>query len=232
MNEPVSKLTLVAVHRLLDHRLPDPLRQAAVNLSFHDQRVDQIAGVVDRHQLQQLRLASLAIDFEHRDVAAERIGVVGRLEERFVAEARLEILGQRHRHVGKRGDVGERLRRCRRAFHRDGAVLEDEIVGIRLEQLRGELRHLRLDLAAREVQRRAADGLRSAAERADALFDDRGVAVLNRHVLERHAELIGQHLPERRLVALTVRRGAGGGGDAPVTLDGHPPVLPSPGRKR
>ena len=61
-----------------------------MDLPFDDQRVDQIAGIVDGDQLQQLRLAGLAIDFEHRDVAAERIGVVRRLEERFVAQARLE----------------------------------------------------------------------------------------------------------------------------------------------
>ena len=82
---------------------------------------------------------------------------------------------------------------------------------LRFEQRRGELRHLRLHLGAGHVQRRAADGLRAAAERADALLHDRRVAVLDRDVLDRHAELIGQHLRERRLVALAVRRGAGRG---------------------
>ena len=80
---------------------------------------------------------------------------------------------------------------------------------MRFEQRRGELRHLRLHLAAGHVQRRAADGLRAAAEGADALLHDAGVAVQDRDVLDRHAELIGEHLRERRLVALAVRRRAG-----------------------
>jgi hypothetical protein len=34
-------------------------------------------------------------------------------------------------------------------------------------------------------------------------------------------KLIGEHLRERRLVALAVRRRAGGGADAAIALDGH-----------
>ena len=59
--------------------------------------------------------------------------------------------------------------------------------------------------AARHVQRGAAHGLRPAAERADPLLHDARVAVLNRDVIQRDAELIGEHLRERRLVALAVR---------------------------
>jgi triphosphoribosyl-dephospho-CoA synthetase len=57
----------------------------------------------------------------------------------------------------------------------------------------------------RHVQRGAADGLRAAAERADALLHHGGVAVQDGDVLERHAELIGKHLREGGLVALAVR---------------------------
>ena len=92
-----QELTVFVVDGFFDHRLADALRQPAVNLSFDDQRIDQVSGIVDRDELQQRRLAGLAIDFEHRDVAAERIGVVRRLEERLVAQARLEPSRQRHR---------------------------------------------------------------------------------------------------------------------------------------
>ena len=97
-----QQLAVVVVDGLLDHRLADALRQAAVDLSLDDHRVDQIPGVVDGDELQQRRLAGLAIDLEHRDVAAERIGVVGRLEERLVAQPGLEPRRKRHRHVGER----------------------------------------------------------------------------------------------------------------------------------
>ena len=226
------QLAVVVVDRFFDHRLADALRQAAVDLSFDDQRVDQIAGIVDGDQLQQLRLAGLAIDLEHRDVAAERIGVVRRLEERFVAEARLDARRQRHGHIGVAGDRRERFRLGRRALDADHAVLEDDVVFAGFEHRRGELRHLLLHLAAGEMQRRAGDRLRAAAEGADALLHDAGVAVQDRDVLDRHAELIGQHLRERRLVALAVRRRAGRRGNAAVALDRDLAVFPSAGRQR
>ena len=74
-----------AVGDLLDQRLPDALRQPPVNLPLDDERIDEVVGVVERHHLQQPRLARLPVDLQHRDVAAERIGVVRRLEERRVA---------------------------------------------------------------------------------------------------------------------------------------------------
>ena len=78
-----------------------------MNLPFDDHRVDQIPGVVDGDQLQQRRLAGLAVDLDHRDVAAERVGVVRWFEEGFVAQAGLEAFRQRHRHIRERGDTRE-----------------------------------------------------------------------------------------------------------------------------
>ena len=94
------QLAVLVVDGLLDHRLADALGQAAVDLSLDNQRVDEVAGIVHGDELEQPRLAGVLVDLEHRDVAAERVGVVGRLEERFVAQARLEPRRQRHRHVG------------------------------------------------------------------------------------------------------------------------------------
>ena len=50
--------------------------------------------------------------------------------------------------------------------------------------------------------------------------------------LDRHAELVGEHLRERRFVALPVRRRAGRGADPAVALDRHLRVLPAAGRQR
>src|SRR4030095_7241844 len=74
------QLTVLVEDGFLDHRLANTLRQAAVNLSFHDQRVDQMTVIVDGDELQEVGLTSLAIDLEHGDVATERVGVVRRLE--------------------------------------------------------------------------------------------------------------------------------------------------------
>ena len=88
------------------------------------------------------------------------------------------------------------------------------------EQCRGELRHLGLHLRASVVQRRPADRLRAAAEGADPLLDHRRIAVVNRHMVQGHTELVGQHLREGGLVALSVRRRAGRSADPAVPLDG------------
>ena len=74
-----------------------------------------------------------------------------------------------------------------------------------LEQRGSKPGHLRFDLGARHMQGSAADGLRAAAEGADALLRDGGVAMQDRHMLDGHAELIGQHLSKRRFVALPLR---------------------------
>ena len=98
---------MLAVDGLLDHRLAYALRQPAVNLSFDDERIDQVAGVIDGHELQQFRLARVAIDLEHRDVAAERVRVVRGFEKRLFAQAGFESFGERHRYVGVAGDIGK-----------------------------------------------------------------------------------------------------------------------------
>ena len=128
--------------------------------------------------------------------------------------------------IGKGSDFGERLAFCRGTLDHDLAALEDDVLRRGFEQSTSKLRHLRPHLGAGHVQRRAADRLRPAAERPDALFHDRRVAVMDRDVLDRHAELIGKHLPERRFVTLPVRRGASRCADAAVAFDGYLRVLP------
>ena len=101
-----QRLPVRGVGDLLDRRLPDALLQPAMDLPLDDDRIDQVAGIVDRHHLLQPRLAGLPVDLQHRDVAAERIGVVLRLEERLAAQSRGQSLGQPGRPVGVGGNLG------------------------------------------------------------------------------------------------------------------------------
>ena len=96
-----------------------------------------------------------------------------------------------------------------------------------LEQQCREPGHLRLHFRTRQVDRGSAHRLRPAAERADALLDDARVAMVDRHVIHRDAELIGQHLGERRLVPLPVRRRAGRGAEAAVAFYRDLRILPA-----
>src|SRR5687768_13714730 len=78
-----QQLTVFVVGHFFDHRLPDALCETAVNLPFDDERVDEVSRIVDGEQLEKRRLAGLPVDLEHRDMTAEWIRVVRRLEERF-----------------------------------------------------------------------------------------------------------------------------------------------------
>jgi hypothetical protein len=81
----------------------------AVDLALDDQRVDEIPRIVHGDELEERGFSCLSIHLHHRDVAAERIRVVARLEECFFAQARLETRWQRHRDVGECRDLSERL---------------------------------------------------------------------------------------------------------------------------
>ena len=71
------------------------------------------------------------------------------------------------------------------------------------------LARLLLHLSHRQQHGRAADRSPAAAERADSLGGDGGVAGLDDHVFHRDAELIRHDLREGRLLTLAVGRDAG-----------------------
>ena len=73
MNEPDRSCAGVAVvDDMLPQRLADALRDAAVDLAVHDQRVDRAAEIVDRAVAHDLDYAGLGIDLDLADVAAIR----------------------------------------------------------------------------------------------------------------------------------------------------------------
>ncbi len=87
------------------------------------------------------------------------------------------------------------------------------------------------DLLRRHVHRRAADHEAAAAERADAVRDDVGVAVHHVHVIDVDAECVADHLCEGRLLALAVGRRARHYGDAAGRLDAQLGALPGAGAR-
>ena len=71
MNEPDSICPLAGVvEAVLDQRLPDPLRDAAVGLAVDDHRVDGAADVVDGGVAHDRDHAGVGIDLDLADVAA------------------------------------------------------------------------------------------------------------------------------------------------------------------
>src|SRR5881396_3433383 len=104
-----QQLTVFVVDHFFYHGLPDALGEAAVNLSFDDERVDEMSRIVHRHELQECWLPCLTVDLDHRDVTTERVRVVTRLEEGFITQAGLEAGRERYWSVGICGHARERL---------------------------------------------------------------------------------------------------------------------------
>ncbi len=62
------------VHRALEQRLADALRDAAMHLAVQDERVDRLPDVVDRGVAHDFDRAGLGIDFEFADRSTGRVG--------------------------------------------------------------------------------------------------------------------------------------------------------------
>lgn len=84
MYEPVQQLArLVVVHGAFEQRLAQTLGDAAVYLAFDDHRIDDVAEVVDRDELNDRGLAGFRIDLDLAHIRAGRIREVGRIVEAF-----------------------------------------------------------------------------------------------------------------------------------------------------
>src|SRR5580704_5405143 len=69
-----QKLTIAVVDGLFHQRLADALYDAAVELAFNDERIDDDAEVVDTGILGDLDDSGLRIDLDLGDMAAVRVG--------------------------------------------------------------------------------------------------------------------------------------------------------------
>ena len=95
-----------------------------------------LPDVVDGEVALELDLAGIGVDLDHGDVRAEREGAVGRVVVRRVVKERLlafrQVVGER----GRARDLLDRLRGLGRALDVCLAVLEDDVLDVRLEHMR------------------------------------------------------------------------------------------------
>src|SRR4029079_16539280 len=92
-----ERIALLVVREVLEERLPDAGRDAAVHLPLGNQRVHDGARVVDRDEVAELDLACLRVDLDYGDVRAEREGGSARLEDLGGAQLREPSLRGRGR---------------------------------------------------------------------------------------------------------------------------------------
>src|SRR2546426_438546 len=75
------ELAIFVVDQFFPHGLAQPLGNAALDLSVHQQRIDDVAAVVDGNVLVDLYFTGFRVHFTRANVTAEGEGEVGRLEE-------------------------------------------------------------------------------------------------------------------------------------------------------
>ena len=203
----MARLRVVAAG--LEHRLAQSLRDAAVHLALHDHRIDDVAEVVHRGEPVDAHAAGLRVDLDLAHVAARRVGEVGRVVERVLVQAGLELVERVVvRHIGRERHLAEGLLLVGARDLEHAAVVLDVVLGC-LEQVGGDLLAFGDDLVERLHDRRAADRDRARAVGAHAEEHLRRVAVHDLHLLHAKTEPVGDHLREGRLVPLAVRMRAG-----------------------
>src|SRR5262249_41683650 len=181
---------------------PDPLGEAAVDLTVDDHRVDDVAAVVHRDEAPHLDLARAAVDVHHADIAAEGEGEVGRI----VVVRRLQPCLHTLRMIGISGESAllDGLRLLRSALDVELARLPLEVALAYFQQVRGELFRLVADLARGKRARRAGSGGRAAGVSPKAIRRRIRVAFLHLHVRGGNTELLGDNLRIGGLVALAL----------------------------
>ena len=82
-----------------------------MNLSLDDHRIDDRAAVIHRHKAANMHLARATVDIHDTDVAAERIGEIGRIIVVDRLQARLQI--RRAVGIGGKSQFLDGLALCR-----------------------------------------------------------------------------------------------------------------------
>ena len=183
------------------HRIP--LGQPAVNLPFDDHRVDPHAAVVQRHHALHVPLSGLGIDLDHDDIGTERERHVGRVVVVHALQTGLEVV--RRVGVGGECDLLDGRAAVRRTLHVESSWFPLQVLRRGFQQMGRDQPGLVAQLAGDHGGRCATDRCRSRGIGAETVGRVVGVALLHRDVAGGDAELVGDDLRERRLVALSLR---------------------------
>ena len=178
-----------------------------MHLARDDERVDAHAAVVHRDEIADAHASGLAVQLDHRHVSAEGIDELRRTEELGRLEPGVDV-GRELARIGAGRDLGEAEGAIGHALHLVATVGIGDVHGRRLEQVGGDAPRLVLHTERRLEDRGPTDGEAAASARAVAHGRVEGVAVTDDDLVEVHPELVGDDLGERRLVPLTVGRGA------------------------
>src|SRR5262249_13561397 len=188
----LKDVTALVVLYLLVKGGTESHRQAAVNLTLDNHRIDNVSAVVDGHKASYLDLARTFVNVDYTDVAPKRIGeiwwivVVDCFESGFHPGWMIRI--------GRQRDLLNRLRAIGRTFDEEFSHFPFEVILVSLEQIGSNFPGLVFDLSASHGTGSSRDG--RAATRIGSQSIWRGVRVtfLYQHVVDGKTKLLSDDL--------------------------------------
>ena len=201
---PAQAVALLVEGDHLHQRHADAVDDAAVHLALDDHRVDPGAAVVDGQEAPHLDHRGARIDVHHTEVRAVGVGQVLRVVADLGVEPALDAVGQIAGAVRAHRDVLDGHRRRRVPLDVERALLPLQVGDRNLEHARRDDLGLVAHLAGHQCGGRTRDRCRPAAVGAQPERRLVGVAVHHLDVVGRDAQLLGDDLSERRLVALAL----------------------------
>ena len=209
-----EELAFVVVEQLLHQRAADSLDHAAVELPLHHHRIDGSAAIVDGDMTEQTHRAIVEVHVEDDTLRAERPRDGAWVEEPAMTEPGAAGVRERRAPHRRPRHLAEGQAPVGNALDEHTAAVEHDVVGSALEQLGGDEPGLLRHLCRRARDGRSRHGGHPARDGSHAVADELRVAALDHDAVERHGELIGADLGQRRLVRLAL------GGHADVDEDG------------
>ena len=198
---------VLVVDDLLQQRVADALRDAAMHLAVGDHRVDDLAGVLRHQEFLDDDAPGLDVHLDDRDVAGvgER---AGRIVVAGLADAGIDLALEAMR---LRISLARHFRNRHRAIGAGNfrlAVLQHDVGLGRFQHGAGDLDQLGAHFARGDQRGAAGNHQRTAGERAPAVRRAVGIAMHDPDHVGRDAELVGDDLRQRGAQALSVRRRA------------------------
>ena len=192
-----------------------------MDLPFDDHRIDDVAEIVARGEIDHLHDTGLGIDLDLANVGARRERKVGRIVERGFIQTGFQLV-QRivMRHVCRKCDFAESLAAIG-SLHREFAVLEHDVGFGSFEKVCGDLLPLGHDLVQRLDDCRPANRERARAVGAHAERDAAGIAMHDFDILDRDAQPTRHELRKGRFMPLTMAVRAGEHGDPTGGIHAH-----------
>src|SRR5574340_419659 len=180
---------------------------AAVNLSFHDHRVDGGAAVMHHHQPFDLGFHGFSVHIQNHGHAACAGGAVRRpvVSHGFQAGFRAGREGAAH-WVSPAGQIAKRHALVRDVGHADKPSGQFQLIFRRLQDGAGQFQGFFLDLDRRKINSRSGDGGPAAGKSAGAPGKVTGISGDDLDIGDLNAQLFGHDLGEGGIVRLTLSR--------------------------